>query len=346
MRLLIYTDNHFCERFSLVNKFGSKYSQRLENQIESINWLEELASNKNCQYIICAGDFFDKPQLTDQELTALRDIKWAESAVHYFLVGNHESEEGDLKYNSTKALEGKNRLVISEPKLFSFTEDGFELAFLPYITESQIQPITDYFPEMTVNSLPRILISHNNLKGIPMGPVISQIGFSPSDLEKVCTCCINGHLHNGTKVSDRVINLGNLTGKDFGENSYKFKHQVLILDTDTMSCEFIENPHAFNFYQIDINEEKDLNKLTKLKNNAIVSIQCVSGLVGNVRELLPKIDNIIESRVMIKHIVNTENTTDTLADLTVDQYAKFVECCKSKLENTKILEEELAEVLK
>ena len=63
MKIIIYSDNHFCEKFSIINKMSDKYTTRLENQIKSINWVEELAYKKGCQYVICAGDFFDKPNI-------------------------------------------------------------------------------------------------------------------------------------------------------------------------------------------------------------------------------------------------------------------------------------------
>lgn len=37
MKLLIFSDNHFCERYSILTKFGTKYYIRLENQLESLN---------------------------------------------------------------------------------------------------------------------------------------------------------------------------------------------------------------------------------------------------------------------------------------------------------------------
>jgi len=342
MRILVYTDNHFCEKFSIVNKFGTNYTVRLENQIASLNWAESKAAELGCQYVICAGDFFDKPQLTDQELTALREIKWAPLCVHYFLVGNHESEESDLHFNSVKALEGNNRFIISEPKLFE--EPGFELAFLPYIIESQRKPAADYFPEMTADK-PRILISHNDLAGIQLGPVVSKVGFNPKDLETICTLCINGHLHNGQKITDKVINLGNLTGKDFGEDATKYPHNIAFIDTDTMTIDFIENPFAFNFYKLEIAAKKDLELLRGLKNNAVISVQCAASLLAEAKELIAKQANIIDSRVIVKHDVSDITTANTM-DLSVDQYVKFAECCREKLDNTEILEQELAEILK
>ena len=60
MRILLYTDNHFCTNSSIIRKNGEKYSIRLENQIKSVNWAEQLGIEKNCDMVIHLGDFFDK----------------------------------------------------------------------------------------------------------------------------------------------------------------------------------------------------------------------------------------------------------------------------------------------
>lgn len=343
MKVLIYTDPHFCEKFSIVTKMGDKYTTRLENQIKSINWAEDLAYKKGCQYVICAGDFFDKPNLTQQEITAINEIKFAPMCAHYFLVGNHESEENDLHYNSTEILQQDRRsnFIVAEPRLLE--EPGFELAFLPYITEARRQDAKDYFPEPKAK---RLLISHNDLFGIQMGPAISAVGFKPEELASICDLCVNGHLHNGTKINEKVINLGNLTGKDFGEDAFRYKHNVMLVDTDTMTYELIENPYAFNFYKLEINTKADLAILNRLSNNAVVSIKCKDTLVAELKELVASLPNIVEARIVITREVLSGETTEDITDLTVDQYVKFAECCREKLENNAILEAELSEILK
>ena len=343
MKILCFTDNHFCERSSIVSRYGDKYSLRLENQLKSLNWVERLAEEKNCNLVICLGDFFDKPHLTDQELTALQEIKWA-NIQHYFIVGNHESEEISLQYSSTNALQSANRLIIDSPCSQVFGD--FELAFLPYITESAKRPLNEYFEPMT--DKPRILLSHNDLLGIQMGPVVSKTGFSPEEIEANCTCCLNGHLHNGQTVTSRVLNLGNLTGKDFGEDAFRYEHKVVLIDTDTFSFEFIENPYAFNFYKIDILSKNDLDLLTKVKHNAVLSIRCDERYIEAAKTIIKDSPYILEVRlIMVKQFSETgEDTLVDISDLVVDQCVKFAECCREKLEASPILEMELAEILK
>ena len=136
----------------------------------------------------------------------------------------------ELASECDETEDSKSKFIISEPTLLE--EPGFELAFLPYIPESRKQEVTDYFTEKKGR---RLLISHNDLFGIQMGPAVSAVGFKPADLASVADFVVNGHLHNGQWViRDKVLNLGNLTGKDFGEDAYTYEHHILILDTDTL----------------------------------------------------------------------------------------------------------------
>jgi DNA repair exonuclease SbcCD nuclease subunit len=343
MKLLIFTDNHFCETSSIIHGQGEKYTTRIENQLESIAWVEDLAVQKGCDAVLCLGDFFDKADLTEQEITAVQDIKW-NALSHYFLVGNHESATNGLKFNSTKILEAKNRHIISEPTKMMF--GSCEACFLPYIVESDRKSLAEYFGPMPATAS-RIIFSHNDIKGIQMGPVISKVGFDIDEIATACTLFLNGHLHNGQQVSENAINLGNLTGKDFGEDALKYKHYIVIIDTETLNCELIENPHAFNFYKLEINTADDISELTNLKQNAVLSIKCKEKLVDELRAQLGKLsDRIINSRIIIvRESVEGEAEGD-ISELTMDHLAKFVECCRQEINNSEALEIELAEICK
>lgn len=344
MKILIWADNHFCEAYSLVQKYGTKYSKRLENQIETLNWVEQTAVEQGCDAEICLGDFFDKPVLTDQELTALKDIQW-NNLMKYFLVGNHESGEISLQYASTKALESKNKVIITEPWMTT-TRDNCELCFLPYIAESIRQPLSVYVPPRTGKK--RVIFSHNDISGIQMGPIISKLGFTLDEIKDNCDLYINGHLHNQNQPAENIIIAGNVTGKDLGEDANKYLHGVYILDTETLTLKFIENPHALNFYRLEISTPQDMSQLTTLKANSILSIKCLDTYVEEVKKLIAATPNsILESRLITIRSLNETEPTAKLADLTVDHLARFVECCKLNiLDNTDILEAELTEVCK
>lgn len=348
MKILVFTDNHFREHASIINTYGERFSTRIENQLESLYWVRDTAIATDCSVVICAGDFFDRPNLTDNEITAISQFTWQDGKHdldYRFLVGNHESSHNDLSSSSAAILENREagRVVISQPTTVDYGK--FELCYLPYITERDRKPVEDYFGPKT--DKPRIIISHNDISGIQMGVVVSTIGFAIDELEANADLVINGHLHNGTQVSKKVINLGNLTGKDFGEDAGKHPHRAVIIDTDNLSLSYVENPHAFNFYKLDIMSEAEIARLSKLKNNAVVWVKCLVELADKVKETIAVNTNIIKSRITpVKIEVSGEQTTVDISDLTVDHLQKLVDCVHEKLGTSDIIEEVLGAILK
>lgn len=341
MKILLFTDLHMCPQASIINKWGAKYPKRLENCIKSINWLERKAEELECSYIINLGDFFDKPDLSSETITACNEIEWA-NIMHYSLVGNHDASNSTLIFNSVNSLIHSYHKIITEPQVLML--DDCDICFLPYITECDRKPLKDYFNNLDINK-PKVILSHNDIKGIQLGPVVSRTGFSLDEIDNACTLFINGHLHNGQALTPKVINLGNLTGKDFGEDAFKYSHCIAILDTSSMTINFIENPYAYNFYKIQLESENDLCVLDKLKANAVVSIKCDNSIVEKIKQKLAESSNIIESRlILIKHYDETKDTTEL--DFTVDHLARFIECCKANIDNSAVLEVELSEICK
>lgn len=341
MKILLFTDLHMCPRASIINKWGTKYPSRLENCITSLNWVERTAENHKCDYIINLGDFFDKPDLSSETITACNDIEWS-NIMHYSLVGNHDASISNLVFNSVNVLAQNNHRIITEPEMIIL--DDCDICFLPYVTECDRKPLNEYF-QKRVGKRSRIILSHNDISGIQMGPVVSKTGFSIEEIEANCDLFLNGHLHNGQAITPKVINLGNLTGKDFGEDALKYKHGVTVLDTDTMALEFIENPYAYNFYKIQIDCEKDILTLDHLKNQAVVSIKCDQALAEKVKQKINTLENILESRIIL--IQKYEETGENInLDLSVDHLTRFIECCKANMEVSSFLEEELSEVCK
>jgi len=345
MKVLIFTDNHFCEVSSIVRKFGTKYSVRLENGLESLNWLEKLAVEKGCEAVICAGDFFNTPNLNENEITAVRDIQW-NGLPHCFLVGNHESGVSDLQYNSTKVLESTQNTIVSTVQSMQIA--GTELMFLPYIVESDRKPLESYCKPRTGR---RIIISHNDIKGIQMGPVVSQSGFTLDEIEANCDLFINGHLHNGTDLTKKVINLGNLTGQNFSEDALKYKHNIMILDTDTLTYELIENPHAIKFYKFDLLSAQAMSNFEKTAQyftaNNVFSIKCLDKYRERLTDCFESVlaGKVLETKIMLVR-ENSEEVETSYEELTLDHLVKLHEFCVNKLGDNDIILYELAEICK
>lgn len=342
MKILLFADLHMCPRSSIVNKWGTKYSQRLENCIQTMNWVEQTAQQLNCDHIFGLGDFFDRPDLTSETITALQEIKWS-TIPHTFIVGNHDASVSSLEFNAVNCLKTANCRVLTQAT--TINAGNADICLLPYVTDSERQPIEAYFGPMTAR--PRILLTHTDISGIQMGPVVSKTGFPIEELENGCTICFNGHLHNEHQVAQNIINLGNLTGRDFGEDAFKYRHQIAILDTDTLEVQYIENPHAFNFYKINLETPLELVYLNSLKPNAVVSLVCPGQMLAEARAYIESLGKkLVETRITTVYNGSTETSVSPTLDLSVDHLARFIECCHNNIDNTPILEAELAEICK
>lgn len=350
-KILLYTDNHFSSYSSIIRSNGERYSTRLENQIQSLNWVNEIAVEHKCDLMIHLGDFFDKPELNAQELSALKEIKW-NSLPKKFIVGNHEMGDNSLTYNSLNAL-AQIGDIIDKPTIDCGF--GFELVYLPYIVESNRKPLVDYIKEtqnefyadcfVTREVKHRIILSHNDIKGLQYGQFISKCGFELEEIYNNCSLFINGHLHNQTQINDKMLNLGNLTGQNFSEDGFKYSHCIAILDTDTLKVELINNPYAFYFYKIETNNIDELkNQINKLdKNYAIGTIKVFESDLNEAR--LSCAEHFKEYRLITKpNNLLSEKQNMSLEDSSINHIQKFRDYVLSELDNNEILFDELAQL--
>lgn len=346
MRILVCGDVHWSNYSSILRSRGKKYSKRLENLIDSVNWVEKTAIEEHCDRLVYLGDFFDKPNLNSEEITALQDIIFA-NLPHCFLVGNHEFGNSNGSFNSTYTLSTNDKDIINTPTTTVNTpcciyddENKTKLLFLPYILDRDKQPIEIYSPEKYENT---IIFSHNDIKDVRLGQYFSKQGFSIDEIKQNCNLFINGHIHNGGEIEPGIINIGNLTGQNFSEDATIYKHQILILDTQTHELKFIDNPYANNFYKLDFtgidNIETIKDKLKQL-NNAVLSIKINIQFEEDIRKYISTLDNIVEYRLI------TENKlTSIVKDITLnnmDHIQAFIDFIHSNMESNPILEDELS----
>ena len=346
MRILIFTDPHWSSFSSIVRNRGTVYTARLENLIKSINWVEQLALFEHCDAIFCLGDFFDKNEQTAEELTALKEIKWS-GISHCWLVGNHEISRGSLEFSTAHLFSlCQNSTIIDNPCNFDLPNEDTEICFLPYISSLKDKSnIKDYFEDIGKFSR-RIVFSHNDLKGIQYGAFVSKEGFELSDIENYCDLFINGHLHNGEKITSKIVNLGNLTGQNFGEDANKYSHCVAILDTETLHMDYYENPFAFNFYKYTATNLDDFTKfISTIKNNAVLTVKANEEIYADVKTIISKCESVVDSRVLLD--IERKGVSDTIeiSELAkIDHIQSFKDYILNNLGNSQIIQEELQEI--
>ena len=352
MRYFVFADPHWSSYSSIVRSRGESYSTRLENLIKTINWIELEAQRQNCDAVICLGDFFDKSELNSEEITALQEIKWADMK-HYMLVGNHEMGRNDLEISSAHLFTLiPNVAVIDVPYMYN-EQNNTSIMFLPYVLENNRKPLKEYFDVME-QCENRIIFSHNDIAGIQLGNFVSTSGFSIKEIEENCNLFINGHLHNGTEIGHKIINVGNITGQNFSEDAYKYQHKAIILDTDDKSLVEVVNPHAMNFYKVDltslqptIDDIKIQNSLTELKYPAVATIKINPDIDFIVKDILSTCNNIIECRLITEGISNNIVTIDTQnIESSLDHIRKFQQYVCDNFGTSELVLNELERVCK
>ena len=359
MKILVVGDIHWSQYSSILRKRGEKYSYRLENLIQSVNWAEELAFTADCDCIVYLGDFFDRPEINSEELSALKEIDWIDLR-HYFLVGNHEAGRGNLIYNSANIFGLANFKVIDTPKKLRIYHNNVSVEFIPYILEENRESISNYLYDIS-NDTKRIIFSHNDIKGIQMGQFMSKDGFSIEEIQNNCDLFLNGHLHNGAKVADKIINVGNLTGQNFSEDAFTYDHSIILLDTDTLSCAVYQNPYALNFYKLDFTVNNDIDYINeismKMKHNCVATIKCFEEDLDYLRKrfdpnckdkagLVPYNCNMIETRFIVQSRNIQQDNKKEEEVLSINHIEQFKEYMINLYGNSEILLQELQEISK
>ena len=347
MKIGICGDVHVSKHSSIVRGRGSKYSQRLENIIESINWFEDICEKQNCDIVVYLGDFFDSATLDAESITALQDILWCNKP-HYFLVGNHEIARNDSIFSSAHMFKINHNLHVIDSVKYLNLESDVNILFLPYILESNRLPLVDYIDITGYNKgKDTIILSHNDIAGIQMGPYMSKEGFSKDEILNNCKLFINGHLHNYS-TENNIINIGNLTGQNFSEDGFKYPHQVMILDTSKRYFDYVENPYALYFYKIDVTSSNDVvsdmnNYIANFNNRCVLTVKTNLENEEFVRNIINNESKIIDSRVLID--INSKSNTgenSNFDSISIDHLKKFVEYVESNISSDELVREELS----
>lgn len=348
MKVLFATDVHWSQHSSIVRSRGSIYSTRLENLIQSVNWVEQLAWDAGCQCIIYGGDFFDSSVLNSEELSALKDVQWAPLS-HLFLTGNHETTVSSLEFSTAELFNlCPNSAVVSKPEHYDIEGANIEFCFLPYILERDRLPLESYFPPKHGK---RIIFSHNDLKNVQYGSFLSTEGFTIEEIEENCDLYMNGHIHHCGYVTSKVINGGNLTGQNFTEDASKYSHCVQVIDLQTLNVDFYINPYAFNFYKLDCRKYNTLDEIipviSDLKEYSVITVTVKSSLSLDVKNYLSHVvkTHVVEYRVITEHETTSTDVNVPVLDA-VDHLKQFENYVLINIGNNDIVKEELLAVMR
>lgn len=346
MKILVVGDIHWSQYTSILRKRNEYHSLRLDNLIFSVNWAEEQAANYKCSAIIYLGDFFNSNFINAEEVSALQHIRWAPVS-HVFLTGNHETNVSNLEYSTADLFSlCPNSRVVAQPENYMIEGTDCEFCFLPYILERDRKPLGEYFAPQ---SSKRIIFSHNDLKDVNYGNFVSPEGFEIEDIHNNCDLFINGHIHHYNRITDKIINSGNLDGQNFTENE-NYRHGVLVLDTDTLNVGYIDNPYAIFFRKLDCtnihDEEKFEHIINSLSGAHVLTIKVNEDFANNAKLIMNSLPrpNILEYRIIVERLKTCTYNIDNKIEH-IDHLEQFKNYVYANIGDTTLIQEELAAIL-
>ena len=163
-KYLIYSDVHFSTYSSILRSRGRKYSTRLHNLIDSVSWAEHLADEQDCDAVINLGDFFDRPDIESEVITALQDVYFCNKP-HIIVTGNHDANISNLEFSSVQLFKSLGAKVITDVEKEEINE-FVDFYYIPYLVNEKLRPLKDIVSGNNFRSLNQDSFSYfftNNL---------------------------------------------------------------------------------------------------------------------------------------------------------------------------------------
>jgi DNA repair exonuclease SbcCD nuclease subunit len=291
MKILIFSDLH-------INNH-KKSNDRLEDCLQTLNWIFETAESNNIKNIVCIGDLFHTRQkvdvLTYQKTFELFD-KYKKSNI-WLLLGNHDMwYEHNWDISSVIPLGILNYVtVVKEPCTIEI--EGFPVSFLPY-TKSPLE---------SLNLLKErdLLFAHIAVHGALMNTRVQthseEIIEHDGDMVKIDENVFNnwnrvflGHYHAYQEITNKIRYIGSPLQLNYGE-SFDKKY-IAIYDTGTEKTELIENTFSPKHFII---KPEDINKF-KFGKRAFIRVQVQDANSPDNIEIQKSISDICENVSEVK----------------------------------------------
>ncbi len=234
MKIALITDQHFGARDD--DQSFDRYFQKFYEEV----FFPYLLKN-DIKQVIGLGDLFDRRKYINYvTLSRCRDYyfkKYDEYGIHKFcIIGNHDTFfKNTNKINSPDLLlkDVKNVSVVSEAEEFVF--DGVKILFVPWINSENRERTEDIIK----TSKAPIVLGHLELEGFQMHKGFMRSEGDSVELYEHFDLVCTGHYHHKSNAKN-IHYLG--APYEMNWLDYNDRRGFHILDTDTRSIEFIENP--------------------------------------------------------------------------------------------------------
>lgn len=237
--------------------------QRLDDGIKVLDWANETAIKYGCKTAVCIGDLFQDRQkiqvFTYQKV--FEAFQRYENKVNWkLLLGNHDlwfADKWDI--SSVFPFQAMSNVeVISKP--CSTEIDGVTFDWLPFV-KNPVKAINEYFSDKKLRKN-RVLCAHIAVDGAKQGNFNHTADVSvefEGDMVKVAPEAFDGwrhvlmgHYHMAQFLDERMQYVGSPYQINFSETNHT--PHLLVLDTDYMTIEYIEN--KFSPRHLIVNESE------------------------------------------------------------------------------------------
>lgn len=315
MKLLIFSDLHIHPH--------KRSTERLDDCLKVLEWVFETAIQRKIQNIIFLGDLFHDRQkidvLTYQKTFEVFEKYLCQNEINLFLLlGNHDLwhyQKLDISsVNPLRKLPGIK--IINKPCVEEISDGSEDLffGFLPY-THNPIDDLKEVEKEWKAKNIKeqkKILgghisvdgavwnVKYNTVSDVTIEHDGDMVRVGPSLFKKWDKVFL-GHYHAEQKLGDNVEYVGSPLQLSFGE-AFQKKH-IILLDTNTWECEYLENtfsPKHFIIKEDEIDDYELEGNFIRLEVEDIASRQ-----MAEIRQNL--VENSKVSSLEIKQIQKKED---------------------------------------
>lgn len=279
MKLIVAADIHAHDRREFGGYVDGK-SIRLQECLDSINWLWTVAVDEGAKHIVILGDLFHDKRYVRASVycpvwDTIRTHVTAHPDIHlYILVGNHDINDADAALNNVHPLSALCTVV--ERSLLVEAGNTARLCMVAWSRDKK--SITDQINKWTLMKGPtgcrKLLFTHGSVIEAKVG---SGVSLSPlirldSDTINSFDAVFCGDIHIGQGAGNVHIP-GSLLSHDFNDEGEQ-KH-CLVVDVKVNGCSVreVKNPYSPHFLIQDCNDTSDftdlINALALLKDRQV-----------------------------------------------------------------------------
>lgn len=326
MKILAFGDIHFhhTHRFSHITPEG--FTVRELEHLQCADVIIDLVEKEKIDRVVFLGDLWSVvgDNMSCQTLHAVTEFfyKFAEKHINiYAIVGNHDlgSHIGNRYSHKLKPfMSWANMYVYDKPTV----DNNF--VYMPYcISDEQAQAFLENIP----NKENKIIFSHLEIKGFPLGNGIETQHGVELSLLKQFKMVLQGHYHSGTSFGKNIQIAGSTQRLSFKDQG-KARNNILIYDTETNTIE----RRSFNCPDWLIFTDDNIDDVLKISDDNYVKLDITTDLLltPEIKEKLSHVKGTDIHIDITRLSINRNVTEEVQPENEIDVITQFI----NKSDNT------------